>query len=67
MNELSEIEKSGLRGELSIREWNSIGMSLFQKGLVSLNPFLTDNASVPHFALTPAGFEVAQKLQGEQS
>lgn len=61
-NELSEIQKQALRGELTLEQFNEIGMGLFQMGICTLDP-LDDHKP---FRLTEKGVKIARHLQGER-
>ena len=61
--ELTEIEKRALRGDLTFSEFQEVGISLFQKGLVSLDP-LPVGTSSNAFPLTESGRNVSLELRG---
>lgn len=62
MIQLSEREKCALRGELSFDEFEELGMGLFKKGLVALDPLAVGRGNA--FPLTDEGRRVARELRG---
>jgi len=63
MPELTERQKAALRGELTLAEWDAIGMELFRLGIVGIDPLADMCGGKSAYVLTELGRKVARELR----
>ena len=64
IDNLTDQQIKGLKGHLSVGSWNKVGQSLFDLGLVCLDP-LAESCGLPtSWVLTDDGVALAKELRG---
>ncbi|MZR12679.1 hypothetical protein GQE99_06550 [Maritimibacter sp. DP07] len=59
INDLIQRDCDALAGRLTLRDWNEIGMRLFSKGIVTLDPLIDATDTTTPYGLTETGRQIA--------